>query len=90
MPNSHTTTKLTALAIERHQVINAGGDNGWARCATPNFDVWRRGEREVQVFYFEDGSVNSAQSIDSAARATSTVAVPESCLVKVVQWLSAP
>ncbi len=76
--------------IERHQVIKAGDKSGWVRCATPNFDVWRHGEREVHVFYYEDGSVNSAQIIDHAARASSSITVPESCLAKVLQWLSAP
>lgn len=76
--------------IERHQVIKAGDESGWARCATPNFDVWRQGEREVHVFYYEDGSVNSAQIIDHAGRVSSSITVPESCLAKVLQWLSAP
>lgn len=76
--------------IERHQVIEAGNDNGWARCAAPNFDLWQRGDREVQVFYSDDGSVNSAQSIDRGIKATVTATKTECLVAQVLRWLATP
>jgi hypothetical protein len=78
------------VIIERHQVIEAGSENGWGRCVAPNFDLWRRGDREVQVFYFDDGSVNSAQSIDHRTKTTVAATRPDGLVSQVLQWLGAP
>ena len=79
------------MTIERHRVIKAGIENGWSRSASPNFDLWSRGDREVQVFYSNEGStVNSAASIDHGTRTTKAVRPPEDLVAQVLQWLSAP
>lgn len=78
------------IGIERHRVIDAGNENGWRRSAAPNFDLWHRGDREVQVFYFEDGSVNSAQSIDHRTKATVDATTPAGLVAQVIYWLATP
>lgn len=78
------------LTIQRHQVIKAGVDNGWVRCASPNFDLWTRAGAEVQVFYVDDGSVNSAQIVDNAAGNTTVASRPDGLVEQVVEWLTRP
>lgn len=78
--------------IERHQVVKAAEDHGWARRAAPNFDYFDRaicGETsEVQVFYFDNGTVNSARIIDHRMR-SSVPACRPGLLAHVLDWLSA-
>lgn len=79
------------MTIDRHHVIKAGSENGWSRSASPNFDLWSRGDREVQVFYSSEGAtVNSAASIDRGTRTTITATPPEDLVAQVLQWLNAP
>lgn len=78
------------LTIPRHQVIRAGVENGWVRRASPNFDIWTRPGAEVQVFYFDDGSVNSAQIADHATGTTATALAARSGgpAEQVLEWLT--
>ncbi len=76
--------------IERHQVIQAGDEHDWRRSAAPNFDLWQRGDREVQVFYSDDGAVNSAQSIDHRAHATVVATTVDGLVAQVIRWLATP
>ena len=78
------------VVIERHRVIQAGKENGWRRCAAPSFDLWQRGDREVQVFYCDDGSVNSAQCVDHRSVTAEAVTTPEGLVSQVLQWLQTP
>lgn len=79
------------LSIQRHQVIKAGVENGWVRCASPNFDIWTRAGAEVQVFYFDDGSINSAQIAERAAASTPVAAArPGGLAEQVLDWLTRP
>lgn len=78
------------LSIQRHQVIKAGVENGWVRCASPNFDIWTRAGAEVQVFYFDDGSINSAQMAERAAGSTAAAARPGGLAEQVLEWLTCP
>ncbi len=78
------------LTIERHQVIKAADENGWGRNGAPYFDLWHRGDREVQVFYFADGTVNSAQCIDQRTKATATATTADGLVAQVLRWLETP
>ena len=78
------------LSIQRHQVIKAGVENGWVRCASPNFDIWTRAGAEVQVFYFGDGSINSAQMAERAAGSTPAAAWRGGLAEQVLEWLTRP
>jgi len=78
------------VGIERHRVIDAGNQNGWRRSAAPNFDLWHRGDREVQVFYSGNGSVNSAKSIDHRTKVTVDATTPGGLVAQVIHWLATP
>ena len=78
--------------IERHQAVKTAEDHGWRRTAAPNFDYFTRttgAERsEVQVFYFDNGTVNSARIIDHGMRSSVPARRPD-LLAQVLGWLTA-
>ena len=81
------------LRIQRHQVVKVADENGWGRQASPNFDYFQRGgdyssATEVQVFYFDNGNINSARIIDPTEH-TSVAAARPNLLATVLSWLTA-
>jgi hypothetical protein len=81
------------LKIQRHKVLKAAEEHSWGRRAAPNFDYFDRvaadkSMTEVQVFYFDNGNVNSARIIDHTNN-TSVPAVQPNLLLTVLNWLTA-